>query len=86
MRGFPVKQNKLGYPMAKIKIDRAKCKGCELCIIHCPKGLLALEKTLNKQGVYPVCFKAKPKVECSGCKFCVLVCPDSCIEIYKETD
>ncbi len=68
--------------MAKIKIDRDRCKGCELCIIHCPRGCIQKSETLNLRGVYPAVFEEK-KDKCTGCSFCVIVCPDCCITIDK---
>jgi 2-oxoglutarate ferredoxin oxidoreductase subunit delta len=66
--------------MGKIKIKRQKCKGCQLCIINCPKGLIVLDKSLNKHGVHPVYFKDGG---CIGCALCAQVCPECCIEVYK---
>ncbi len=67
--------------MAKITIDREKCKGCLLCISFCPKGSLEMEKGLNRRGVRAV--KFKDKSQCVGCAMCALICPDCCIEVYK---
>jgi len=67
--------------MAKITINREKCKGCLLCIKFCPKGLLFIDKELNRRGVAPVKFKESD--ECIGCTMCALICPDCCIEVYK---
>jgi len=67
--------------MGKIKIDREKCKGCLLCISVCPKGLIAEEDGLNKNGARPVRFKDAP--ECLGCGLCAVICPECCIEVYK---
>lgn len=68
--------------MAKITINKEKCKGCLLCVGVCPKGSLAPLKELNKKGFLPVGFKSE--AACAGCKFCALICPDCCIEITKE--
>jgi 2-oxoglutarate ferredoxin oxidoreductase subunit delta len=68
--------------MAKIVIDKEKCKGCLLCVSVCPKGALISLKELNKKGVLPV--GVEDGIPCSGCRFCALICPDCCIEIIKE--
>ena len=68
--------------MPKVKIEKDKCKGCELCIFYCPLKSLELSSTLNKRGVKFASFKKEAK--CSGCGFCFLICPDNCIRIYKE--
>jgi 2-oxoglutarate ferredoxin oxidoreductase subunit delta len=67
--------------MAKITINQDKCKGCLLCISFCPKGLIAADKKLNRQGVRPV--KFKDEGACIGCALCALICPDCCIEVFK---
>ena len=68
--------------MAKIIIDRNKCKGCLMCISVCPKGLIKADKKLNRQGIKPVKFDGEAG-GCSGCTMCAIICPDCCIEVYK---
>ena len=67
--------------MARIKIDRNRCKGCGLCKVHCPRGLIFMDEVLNDRGVHPALFKDNGK--CTGCMLCALVCPDVAIEVYK---
>ena len=67
--------------MARIEIDRNRCKGCELCKVYCPKGLVSMGKDLNDRGVYPALFEDDGK--CTGCMSCALMCPDAVIEVYK---
>jgi len=74
--------------MAKITIDKDKCKGCLLCISFCPKGLIKKSGQLNKLGVTSVGFSpakggGKSDKECLGCALCAIICPDCCIEVYK---
>ncbi|MCQ9208293.1 MAG: ferredoxin family protein [Omnitrophica bacterium] len=66
--------------MGKIKIDRQRCKGCNLCIEMCLKGLIILDKSLNRKGVHPAYFKGG---KCSACTFCAQICPECCIEVFK---
>lgn len=68
--------------MAKIKIDKDKCKGCMLCISVCPKGLIRKFKKLNKRGIHAVLVRDL-NGECTGCAMCAIICPDVCIEVYK---
>ncbi|MGE4357393.1 MAG: 4Fe-4S binding protein, partial [Candidatus Omnitrophota bacterium] len=58
--------------MSYIKINKNKCKGCLLCMVNCPKGLIIQDKELNVRGVKPVSFNDENKA-CSGCCFCALV-------------
>lgn len=67
--------------MAKITINRERCKGCLLCISVCPKGLISADKELNAKGAKPV--KFNDGGECLGCMLCAVVCPDCCVEVYK---
>jgi len=71
--------------MAKIMIDKDKCKGCLLCISFCPRGAIKKSKELNKLGLNFVEFspQAGESGECLGCMMCAVMCPDCCIEVYK---
>jgi len=76
----PKSKNKSGRYSAEIKKD--KCKGCALCVIHCPVRHLAVSKKLNKRGVHYA--ECDPHHQCIGCGFCYVMCPDACIEIREE--
>ncbi len=72
--------------MAKIvgavTVDSVRCKGCELCVVACPKDVLALHpKEVNDRG-YHYAYAANQDA-CIGCASCAMVCPDACIEVYK---
>lgn len=67
--------------MAKIDIDKNRCKGCGLCIVTCPKSLIAMSKDLNDQGeLYAV---QTDDSKCIGCAFCGMICPDAAIVVYR---
>ncbi|HDP16448.1 MAG TPA: 4Fe-4S dicluster domain-containing protein [Candidatus Omnitrophica bacterium] len=68
--------------MPKIEINKEKCKGCEICLLYCPRHCIELDKAMNGKGAYPVLFADKDK-KCTGCGFCAIVCPDACITVYK---
>jgi len=60
------------------------CKGCGLCIDVCPEGVLYMEKTPNKQGMFPAA--VRPEGDCVGCLKCATMCPDAAIEIYRHNE
>ncbi|MDD6900453.1 MAG: 4Fe-4S binding protein [bacterium] len=72
--------------MAKINgavvVNTERCKGCNLCVVACPTGVLSLQqKEVNNRG-YHFAYMAQPE-KCIGCQSCALVCPDACIEVYR---
>ncbi|PIE84559.1 MAG: ferredoxin [Bacteroidia bacterium] len=64
-----------------IEVDIERCKGCELCVVACPKDVLALAVEVNAKGYHYA--EMKNPDNCIGCAMCATVCPDSCIEVYK---
>ena len=66
--------------MAKIKIDKTRCKGCYLCVTNCPNGLIKVSKALNVKGVKPAKFSSG---KCTGCGMCAVICPDGGIVVLK---
>jgi len=66
--------------MAKIKIDKDRCKGCYLCVVNCPNGLIKVSSLLNVKGVKPAYFSGG---KCTGCGMCFAICPDCGIKVLK---
>ncbi len=64
-----------------IQINQGLCKGCEICIAFCPKGLISVSGKLNDNGYLPAVFNENS--ECTGCAICALVCPEVAIEVYR---
>jgi len=64
-----------------VEISRELCKGCELCISFCPKGIISVSDKLNSSGYMPAVFNDNG--ECTGCAICALVCPEVAIEVYR---
>ena len=64
-----------------IEIDQELCKGCEICIFFCPKGVISLSDKLNASGYLPAIFDGNS--ECTGCATCAVVCPEVAIEVYR---
>ncbi len=63
-----------------IEVDR--CKGCGLCIQHCPVHILELDlTTTNAKGYTPLIVNDPDK--CIACSFCAMMCPDSVITVER---
>jgi len=71
--------------MAKIKIDKIRCKGCYLCVVNCPNALIKISPELGPKGVKTVYFagSASSGGRCTGCAMCAVICPECIIEVYK---
>lgn len=66
----------------RVKIDRDRCKGCELCVAFCRAGTLKMSENLNASGLrFADTVASHP---CIGCKQCVIICPDAAIELLRE--
>jgi len=68
----------------KLTFDDAKCKGCLLCAVTCPKKILELDKTqVNAKGYNPI--KCTDMESCISCAMCARICPDSVIEVRRDS-
>jgi 2-oxoglutarate ferredoxin oxidoreductase subunit delta len=67
----------------RIEIDEELCKGCALCTIVCPKGLIHIANDrLTPKGYRPAVL-IDPENECTGCAICSIICPDASIRVYR---
>lgn len=69
--------------MPRVTFETDLCKGCGLCVVACPKKIIALaEEEINAKGYHPaVCTDQNA---CIGCAFCAMMCPDCIIKVEKE--
>ncbi len=67
--------------MKKVVIDAERCKGCELCVLYCPKQVLAIADSTNSKGYLPAYLKNEEG--CISCGICGKMCPDSAIEVFR---
>lgn len=67
--------------IVKFKID--ECKGCELCVVVCPKQILKIHSSdVNSLGYHPI--SVTDMEQCVGCASCATMCPDGVISVYTE--
>ncbi len=72
----------MGKWRGAVVVDTERCKGCNLCVVACPLGVLALgARRVNHKG-YPYAEEVKADT-CTGCASCATVCPDGCISVYR---
>jgi 2-oxoglutarate ferredoxin oxidoreductase subunit delta len=66
-----------------VEISVEGCKGCNLCVINCPKDCLALNTSdTNSFGLYYAYLKNED--DCIACMNCSVICPDAAITVYKK--
>jgi 2-oxoglutarate ferredoxin oxidoreductase subunit delta len=62
-------------PRGKVHIFDNWCKGCSLCIVFCPSGVLGLGTDNRPKAIYPE--------KCTACRWCELHCPDFAIFVSE---
>lgn len=70
--------------MAVITVDKACCKGCDICISICPKKVFARSKNRNKYGTNMP--EAVNSDKCVQCSMCERMCPDGAINVTGEEE
>jgi 2-oxoglutarate ferredoxin oxidoreductase subunit delta len=64
-----------------IQVNELYCKGCALCILACPPGVMALDTArLTPKGYHPA---SLVREGCTGCALCAIVCPEAAITVYR---
>lgn len=66
----------------RMTIDEELCKGCNYCVLACPKKLLELKREFNSKGFFPSTITDSEA--CNGCALCAVVCPEIAIEVWRE--
>ncbi|MCL2786719.1 MAG: 4Fe-4S binding protein [Methanomassiliicoccaceae archaeon] len=66
----------------KATINDDLCKGCEMCVISCPKKIIELNRSkINGKGYHPAHITNID--ECNGCASCAIMCPDVVITVEE---
>ncbi len=64
-----------GKKNVRIKINKNRCKGCEICVAYCPHDVLAMQNG----KVY-----VKDLSACTACELCEIRCPDFAITVLYD--
>ncbi|MCK4760770.1 MAG: 4Fe-4S dicluster domain-containing protein [Candidatus Aminicenantes bacterium] len=66
-----------------VEISVEGCKGCNLCVISCPKKTLELNTSdTNDYGLHYAIQVLEEN--CVACQSCAVICPDAAITVYKK--
>jgi 2-oxoglutarate ferredoxin oxidoreductase subunit delta len=80
----PLDLERWTIPHGRVVVLAERCKGCELCIEHCPEKMLTWSEDYNAKGYrYPVIVPGMEEV-CVACGYCQSVCPDFAIYVVSE--
>ncbi len=65
-----------------VHFDQDRCKGCGLCVIACPEGIIIINlDTTNFKGYQPA--TVMDMKNCIACGNCYQSCPDYVIKIER---
>lgn len=73
----PLDLDKVRVPRGRVYIIEDRCKGCELCVEYCPRGVLRLSHEFNVKGYHPP--EVVDESLCVNCHFCEVICPEFAI-------
>lgn len=72
----------MAEPKGRVRIATNICKGCGLCTVACPKGIMVFSGgTVNLKGYQPPVVSRPEK--CTGCGNCAQMCPDVALTVER---
>jgi Pyruvate/2-oxoacid:ferredoxin oxidoreductase delta subunit len=57
----------------QVTIVEDLCKGCALCVLYCPPGVITVAGGFNRNGYHAAMYTGSG---CTGCAICFYVCPE----------
>lgn len=68
--------------LPRLEVVSYLCKGCGLCVAHCPAKVIELTNSFNEIGYRYAAYKGEG---CTGCGVCFYSCPEpGAIIVYKK--
>jgi Pyruvate/2-oxoacid:ferredoxin oxidoreductase delta subunit len=72
----------VSHQIPVMEVVSSLCKGCTLCITHCPAHCIVLSGTFNKSGYKYATYTGSG---CTGCGICFYCCPEpGAIIVYRK--
>ncbi len=79
----PLDQDRVVVPRGEIHVIVDRCKGCELCVIYCPRDALEMSEIFNAKGYHPP--QARDAQACVSCGLCEMLCPEFAIYVLEAS-
>jgi NAD-dependent dihydropyrimidine dehydrogenase PreA subunit len=81
-KGMPVDVVETDLQLPFLEVVSHLCKGCTLCITHCPQKCIELTDHFNELGYQHAAYKG---TGCTGCGVCFYSCPEpGAIIVHKK--
>ncbi len=79
----PLDQARVIVPHGEIHLILERCKGCQLCVTYCPRGVLEMSHLFNAKGYHPP--QVRYPGRCVACGLCSMLCPEFAIYVVEAT-
>jgi 2-oxoglutarate ferredoxin oxidoreductase subunit delta len=77
----PLDQDRVEVPHGNIHLIPERCKGCQLCVTYCPRGVLEMSSLFNSKGYHPP--QVRDANACVACELCAMLCPEFAIYVVE---
>ncbi|MBN1154697.1 4Fe-4S dicluster domain-containing protein [candidate division KSB1 bacterium] len=72
----------VAFELPSMEVVSYLCKGCGLCVTHCPQKCIEFSDQFNELGYKYAQYKGEG---CTGCGICFYCCPEpGAIKVYKK--
>jgi 2-oxoglutarate ferredoxin oxidoreductase subunit delta len=77
----PLDLDRVVVPRGEIHLIVERCKGCQLCVTYCPRGVLEMSSLFNAKGYHPP--QVSDSQHCVACGLCEMLCPEFAIYVLE---